>query len=187
MIVPEQIWLAVEPIDMRLGIDGLSARLQNSLGRAPCDGSAYAFINRARTRLKVLVWDGAGVWLSQRRLHRGSFSWPAADGAVRLVLWDFEAPPARLDVLIVSRFDPDALVVLWLMRTTVVELAAVFVPVFLIFQLALTVVPERLTAPFCTCRSGAVTVKEPMRTRSLSAALVLCPAVLVLLVITHTW
>ncbi|WP_251199602.1 IS66 family insertion sequence element accessory protein TnpB [Aromatoleum aromaticum] len=78
MIPPEQIWLAVEPIDMRLGIDGLSARLQNSLGRAPCDGSAYAFINRARTRLKVLLWDGTGVWLSQRRLHRGSFSWPAA-------------------------------------------------------------------------------------------------------------
>ena len=78
----DAIWLAVEPIDMRLGIDGLSARLQNSLGRAPCDGSAYAFINRARTRLKVLLWDGTGVWLSQRRLHRGSFSWPAADTAV---------------------------------------------------------------------------------------------------------
>ena len=46
------------------------------------DGSAYAFINRARTRLKVLLWDGTGVWLSQRRLHRGSFSWPAADTAV---------------------------------------------------------------------------------------------------------
>lgn len=82
MISPEQIWLAVEPIDMRLGIDGLSARLQNSLGRAPCDGSAYAFINRAGTRLKVLCWDGTGVWLSQRRLHRGSFSWPRADAVV---------------------------------------------------------------------------------------------------------
>ncbi|WP_291992154.1 IS66 family insertion sequence element accessory protein TnpB [Candidatus Accumulibacter sp. ACC003] len=76
------VWLAIEPVDMRLGIDGLSARLQNSLGRSPCDGSAYAFTNRKRSRLKLLLWDGAGVWLSQRRLHRGSFTWPQAGDPV---------------------------------------------------------------------------------------------------------
>jgi hypothetical protein len=36
---PERIWLAVEAVDMRLGIDGLSARIQASLGRSPCDGT----------------------------------------------------------------------------------------------------------------------------------------------------
>lgn len=82
MIEFDRIWLAVEPVDMRLGIDGLSSRLQNSLGRAPCDGSVYAFTNRARTRLKLLVWDGTGVWLCQRRLHRGRFVWPRADADV---------------------------------------------------------------------------------------------------------
>lgn len=51
MIEFDRIWLAVEPTDMRLGIDGLSARLQNSLGRAPCDGNVYAFSNRARVIL----------------------------------------------------------------------------------------------------------------------------------------
>ena len=61
---PERIWLAVEAVDMRLGIDGLSARIQASLGRTPCDGTAYAFTNRRRSRLKLLVWDGTGVWLS---------------------------------------------------------------------------------------------------------------------------
>ncbi|MDQ5916119.1 MAG: transposase, partial [Pseudomonadota bacterium] len=30
--------------------------------------------NRRRSRLKLLVWDGTGVWLSQRRLHRGYFT-----------------------------------------------------------------------------------------------------------------
>lgn len=82
MIDFDRIWLAVEPMDMRLGIDGLSSRLQNSLGRAPCDGSVYAFTNRARTRLKLVVWDGTGVWLCQRRLHRGRFNWPRADTEV---------------------------------------------------------------------------------------------------------
>jgi transposase len=79
---PERIWLAVEAVDMRLGIDGLSARIQASLGRSPCDGTAYAFTNRRRSRLKLLVWDGTGVWLSQRRLHRGYFTWPSASDPV---------------------------------------------------------------------------------------------------------
>jgi transposase len=77
--VPEHVWLVVEAIDMRAGIDGLSHRIQSSLGRTPCDGSAYAFRNRRSNRLKLLVWDGTGVWLCQRRLHRGHFTWPDAE------------------------------------------------------------------------------------------------------------
>ena len=37
---------------------------------------AYAFTNRPRNRLKLVVWDGNGVWLCQRRLHQGHFVWP---------------------------------------------------------------------------------------------------------------
>jgi transposase len=76
---PTQVWLVVEAIDMRAGIDGLSLRIQNTLGHSPCDGSAYAFRNRRHTRLKLLIWDGTGVWLCQRRLHRGHFTWPDAN------------------------------------------------------------------------------------------------------------
>ena len=49
MIRADQLWLAVEPVDMRLGIDGLSLKVQQALGRSPCDGSAYAFCKRAPT------------------------------------------------------------------------------------------------------------------------------------------
>ncbi|WP_228761516.1 IS66 family insertion sequence element accessory protein TnpB [Pseudomonas sp. MPC6] len=63
----------LEPMDMRLDIDGLSARIQHALGRSPCDGTAYAFRNRRGNWLKFLQWDGTGVWLSQRRLHEGAF------------------------------------------------------------------------------------------------------------------
>ncbi|MDN2783547.1 IS66 family insertion sequence element accessory protein TnpB, partial [Campylobacter jejuni] len=44
--------------------------------RAPCDGTAYVFSNRRRTRIKVVGWDGTGVWMCLRRLHRGQFVWP---------------------------------------------------------------------------------------------------------------
>ena len=76
---PREVWIAVDAIDMRAGADGLSLRIQETLGRAPCDGSAYAFRNRRANRLKLLIWDGTGVWLCQRRLHHGHFIWPTSD------------------------------------------------------------------------------------------------------------
>lgn len=82
MIRPEQVWLAVEPVDMRMGIDGLSLKIQQALGRSPCDGTAYAFRNRSGNRIKLLVWDGTGVWLCVRRLHQGRFTWPQSSDAV---------------------------------------------------------------------------------------------------------
>ena len=73
------VCLAVQPVDMRIGIDGLSLRVQQLLGRAPCDGTAYVFCNRRLTRLKLVCWDGNRVWCCQRRLHKGQFTWPNAD------------------------------------------------------------------------------------------------------------
>ena len=52
---PPQVGLVVEPFDMRAGMDCLSQQIQNTLGRSPCDGSAYAFRNRRQNRLKLLV------------------------------------------------------------------------------------------------------------------------------------
>ena len=73
---PDSVFVVVHPVDFRLGIDGLSLQIQQTLGRSPCAGSAYAFRNRRSTRLKLLVWDSNGVWLCQRRLHSGHFVWP---------------------------------------------------------------------------------------------------------------
>jgi len=82
MIHPEQVYLAVEPVDMRWGIERLSCHVQHAVSKTPCDGSAYAFTNRQRSRLKLLIWDATGVWLCQRRLHRGLFNWPKAGDSV---------------------------------------------------------------------------------------------------------
>ena len=78
----DKVWLSLAAVDMRMGMDGLSLHVQQILGRLPCEGSAYAFSNRSRTRMKLIVWDGNGVWLCQRRLHRGQFVWPRAGDAV---------------------------------------------------------------------------------------------------------
>lgn len=70
------LYLIIEPVDMRLGIDGLSALVQSRLSISPCAGALYGFANARRTRIKLLLWDATGVWLAQRRLHRGHFVWP---------------------------------------------------------------------------------------------------------------
>ena len=58
---PRAIWLAVAPVDMRLGADGLSLHVQQALRSNPGDGSAYLFRNKRGNRIKLLVWDGNGV------------------------------------------------------------------------------------------------------------------------------
>ncbi len=75
MIRIDRIWLAVEPVDMRSGMDRLLARVVRIFG-ASQPHHAYVFANRRATRLKVLVCDGFGVWLAVRRLHQGGVRWP---------------------------------------------------------------------------------------------------------------
>lgn len=76
MITGTAVWLAIEPINLRVGIDRLGLWVLQTLGRSPTDGSLYAFRNRRGNRLALLAWDGNGVWLAKRRLHQGHFTWP---------------------------------------------------------------------------------------------------------------
>ena len=82
IVPPQEVWLSIQPVDMRLGIDGLSRIVQDALSKAPCDGRAYGFRNQRGNRVKLLIWDSAGVWLGSRRLHRGRFIWPQGDELV---------------------------------------------------------------------------------------------------------
>ena len=69
------IWMARDPVDMRKGIEGLSAVVRDAPGKNPCIDGAFLFRNKNGDRIKILLWDGTGVWLLQRRLHQGRFSW----------------------------------------------------------------------------------------------------------------
>jgi transposase len=69
--------VAVEPIDFRAGIDGLASLCRERLEADPFSGSLFVFRNRARTALKILVYDGQGFWLCHKRLSSGRFAfWP---------------------------------------------------------------------------------------------------------------
>ena len=84
-IVPQQrIYLAVEPVDFRKGIDGLAALCRGKLQQDPLSGAVFLFINRSRTSLKTLVYDGDGMWLCLKRLSRGRFQWWPKDRDTQL-------------------------------------------------------------------------------------------------------
>ena len=85
MRVPSQCFLAVEPIDLRCGMDRLLVWVQSS-GGAVSESVGYVFRNRAGSRIKLLLMDATGVWLCVRRLHAGRFHWPRSGDAIRLAM-----------------------------------------------------------------------------------------------------
>ena len=76
-----KIYISVDAVDMRKGFDGLYGLVRDYLGQDSRSGHLFLFTNRSRTRLKALVWDGSGLWVCAKRLERGRFGWPAANGA----------------------------------------------------------------------------------------------------------
>jgi len=74
-----KIYIAVQAIDMRKGFEGLYGLVRDHLGEDPLSGHLFLFTNRSRTRLKVLVWDGSGLWVCAKRLEKGRFRWPQED------------------------------------------------------------------------------------------------------------
>lgn len=71
-----KVYVALEPCDMRKGFNGLQAAVAEKLKADMRSGALFAFTNKKRTRLKVLYWDGTGLWLMTKRLEQGTFSWP---------------------------------------------------------------------------------------------------------------
>ncbi len=76
MIRIDAIWLALGASDLRGGIDALLAQVIRGFAHGAQAHHAYVFANRRADRLKVLVYDGVGMWLCTRRLQAGSFAWP---------------------------------------------------------------------------------------------------------------
>jgi hypothetical protein len=77
-----RILVAVAPVDFRKGVDGLARLATERLRGDPLSGCVFVFRNRRGTSVKLLVYDGQGFWLCQKRLSSGRFGWwPGVDGA----------------------------------------------------------------------------------------------------------
>ena len=101
-----RILLAVAPVDFRKGIDGLAAVCRQVLQEDPFTGHVFIFRNNKATAIKVLMYDGQGFWLCQKRLSKGRFTWwpntgdtlvrPLAVHELQLLIWN--GNPAKVHV-----------------------------------------------------------------------------------------
>lgn len=70
-----RLMIAVDPVDFRCGIDGLAALCRRTLDVEPFNGYLFAFRNRRGTSIKLLIHDGNGFWLCQKRFSSGKLIW----------------------------------------------------------------------------------------------------------------
>jgi transposase len=102
-ITPQmRILLAVEPVDFRSGIDRLCSICRHRLKGDPLSGSVFVFINRRRTAIRILAYDGQGFWMCHKRLSQGRFLWwpkgevssSLAAHELQVLLWNGDAKVA---------------------------------------------------------------------------------------------
>jgi len=82
-----RIYLAPGATDMRKGFEGLYGLVRDRLQCDPVSGHVFLFCNAQRNRLKLMFWDGSGLWVCAKRLAKGRFCWPEPEaGQIKIVL-----------------------------------------------------------------------------------------------------
>lgn len=95
-ITPQmKIYVAIEPVDFRCGIDGLAQICKARLQADPFSGSVFVFRSKQGTGIKFICYDGQGMWLCHKRLSKGRFQWwPSAkakdDASARLLAHELQ-------------------------------------------------------------------------------------------------
>jgi len=85
-----RIYVAAGATDMRKNFNGLYGLVRDHLGCDPESGHVFVFTNARRNRLKLLVYDGSGLWVCAKKLDGGRFRWPVADSTVKKLVLSSE-------------------------------------------------------------------------------------------------
>ena len=83
-----KVFIALDAVDMRAGANTLAALVAATLKEEVRGGALFVFTNKRRKLIKVLYFDGTGMWLMSKRLEAGTFYWPRAaeEGQLKLEL-----------------------------------------------------------------------------------------------------
>jgi transposase len=82
-----RVCLDAEPVDLCRSFEGLALLVKQALKEDERSSQIFVFTNRRHRLLKILYWDGTGLWLLSKRLEEGTFAWPQApEGAAKIQL-----------------------------------------------------------------------------------------------------
>jgi len=73
---PVRVFLARGTTYLRKSFDTLAGEVRRTLKANPLSGDLFVFCSRRRHTIKILYWDGTGLWVLAKRLARGTFPWP---------------------------------------------------------------------------------------------------------------
>ena len=95
-----RIFLASGATDLRKSFEGLAVLVSHRFKEDPLSGHLYVFTNRRKNRIKLLYFDGTGVWVCAKRLAEGSFAWPKSTdpGALRIAAEELTLLLAGIDL-----------------------------------------------------------------------------------------
>ena len=79
-----KVYLHRDPVDFRMGINGLSILVEQAMRLNPMTSALFVFGNRCRDRIKILGWGGNGFWLLLKRLEADRFIWPNGGDTITL-------------------------------------------------------------------------------------------------------
>jgi transposase len=101
-----RIYVAAGATDMRKNFNGLYGLVRDHLGCDPESGHVFLFANARRNRLKLLVYDGSGLWVCAKKLDRGCFRWPDADSTVKKIVLTHEELTLLLGGIDLKKTEP---------------------------------------------------------------------------------
>jgi transposase len=83
-----EVFVGLEPIDLRWGFDRLTGVVEERLGRQARSGALFVFFGKRRSALKVFFFDGSGLCQFYKRLDSGIFRPPESlePGATSVVI-----------------------------------------------------------------------------------------------------
>lgn len=81
----DEIYIVCGYTDLRRGIDGLSAIIEQKFSLNPFQNILFLFCGRRTDRIKGLIWEGDGFLLLYKRLENGKFQWPRTEEAARKI------------------------------------------------------------------------------------------------------
>jgi len=94
-----RVMVATTPVDLRGSFNRLYSLVVEQLEADPLSGHLFVFTNGRRNRIKVLYWDGDGLWVCAKRLEQGRFTWPVSEsGHINLRGEEFSALIHGLEV-----------------------------------------------------------------------------------------